>query len=324
MPFSCSRSTAPRSLAKVVSTPITFCMMPLMTMKKMTPTRSWMPFWSFPTSHQMRPSMMAMAIDWPNGARARILLRLRSLKPRLSNVGKVMVNPGTFADSALDGLMDTLFGTGSFFGLPSLSELPSQASTSCRRRSLAALEPSSLVRTCMNKKSAGFAYCGQGKPAVAKWVTASTAPPLKTTCPSKSSMRLSNKAKMSDDGWCMVQTIVLCVLWAKSLMILTSKWALKASRPLVGSSRKRIFGSRTTDMATAQRFRSPPLRPFTLPTGSPTGVSAHASSSNSFRTLSACASLASLAMSAGSVSRAAICTASRAVCEAMMASSCCT
>mmetsp|Transcript_43787 Transcript_43787/g.95580 ORF Transcript_43787/g.95580 Transcript_43787/m.95580 type:complete len:201 (-) Transcript_43787:667-1269(-) len=200
-------------------------MTPLTHMKKATPVRSWMPFWSSPTCHQTEPRSRDMAMAWPKGAWPRILLRWRSRSPRLSSTGKATPKPGAGWEAAWP--RPSAEPSARPASSSSLARaLSAQASTSSRRRPPAAASPSSLERTCMKRKSAGFAYCGQGKPAAAKCPTASGALLLKTTWPASSSMRSSNMAKMSDEGWCTVKMTVLGLEWARSLRSFTSSLAL--------------------------------------------------------------------------------------------------
>mmetsp|Transcript_86700 Transcript_86700/g.240455 ORF Transcript_86700/g.240455 Transcript_86700/m.240455 type:complete len:433 (-) Transcript_86700:440-1738(-) len=332
-PFSCSRSTAPRSSPKVESTPMVFIIMPFVVMKKSTPTLSCTEFWSFPTRNQMSDRSTPTITAWRICARPRMGFRLRSLKPRRSSTTYCTLMGQGFC-KAREARLVALSRRTILSGKPSTenslctacSRAPFcgarlQACRSNSPRSPSAPEPSGATSTCMNKKSAGLAYCGQGKPTPPKCGTASAAGPLKTTWPPRRIMRSSKSAKMSEEGWCSVHTTVLLASWAWPFRTLTSKCALKASKPLVGSSRKKICGSRTADMATAVRLRSPPLSPLTLPRGSPTGVSAHPSNWKIFKTCATRSRFIAVAMLPGSVRSAAMVTASRTVCEAMMASS---
>mmetsp|Transcript_27525 Transcript_27525/g.69469 ORF Transcript_27525/g.69469 Transcript_27525/m.69469 type:complete len:98 (-) Transcript_27525:816-1109(-) len=93
--------------------------------------------------------------------------------------------------------------------------------------------------------------------------------------PWASSMRLSNMLKMSELGWWMVATTVLPAD-ARLLRVWTTLNAVYVSKPLVGSSRKRMLGSVMSSIAMAVRFLSPPEIPPLSP-ALPMTVSAHLS-----------------------------------------------
>mmetsp|Transcript_15345 Transcript_15345/g.33708 ORF Transcript_15345/g.33708 Transcript_15345/m.33708 type:complete len:133 (+) Transcript_15345:1326-1724(+) len=104
-------------------------------------------------------------------------------------------------------------------------------------------------------------------------------------------MTWSTKAKISLLGWCNVQMTVHPAE-ARSLSTLTTWYAAKESKPLVGSSRQTISGRVMSSTPMAVRFRCPPDNP--LMTELPTIVSAQRVSPNEARSSEMSSLLSSL------------------------------
>eukprot|EP01139_Manchomonas_bermudensis_P017083 Amastigsp_a515857_10.p3 type:complete len:191 gc:universal Amastigsp_a515857_10:341-913(+) len=125
---------------------------------------------------------------------------------------------------------------------------------------------SSLMRSIM--WSARLTNAGTGSPTLSRNSGMSLTGPKYATRPWVRNMTLSKSARTDDDGWWMTATTARCCRTAMSLMLLITLSAEVASRPEVGSSRKRIEGSATSSVAIEVRRRSPPETPrmSTLPT----------------------------------------------------------
>ena len=80
----------------------------------------------------------------------------------------------------------------------------------------------------------------------------------------KDYLPILNVAKISDDGWWMVQMTVM-PLFDKCWRDLTTRRAVAKSSPEVGSSQNSNFGSVINSCARLNRLRSPPDKVFFTP-----------------------------------------------------------
>ena len=182
-------------------------------MKKSAPERSCTPFWSSATSNQMSAMITPKTTACATTALPAMGLRFTSLTARCSSTPNCTRHAACARGAAAAASRTSTAGRATISAAAASfcarGSDAAHAASSCAARAVSSkCAASASVSTCMKKKSAGLAYVGHAKPAAPKCATDPRASPAYTARPASSSVRSSNSAKMSDEGWWHVHTTV--------------------------------------------------------------------------------------------------------------------
>ena len=174
--------------------------------------------------------------------------------------------------------------------------VPARLSGPCARPCCLTMPRDSLSLTTSRTWSAMLVCSGHGKPHWAKKGPTSPGGPKYTREPSERSSTWSSRRKIAELGWCML-THTIRPPRASSVSVRMIWAAVCESRPLVGSSRKRMLGLVTSSIPMLALRCSPPLT-------DPTRVRATRPRFSSFRTCSTLSPFSSRGQCQGSLSKA--------------------
>mmetsp|Transcript_8168 Transcript_8168/g.23315 ORF Transcript_8168/g.23315 Transcript_8168/m.23315 type:complete len:257 (+) Transcript_8168:874-1644(+) len=207
----------------------------------------------------------------PNLAMRMPLLRMYERNSRLTKTASCAHQPGCRASMMLERFRTMGLGVRRD---ASMRCTMAWFKSLCNHASLISLSTLLFSSSCRCRRnmtwSAGLKFGGHGSQR-RKYSASCTTGPWYTACPSWRMSTSSNIAKISEEGWWMVQRTGTPAM-ARSFNARVSVNAAYESRPLNGSSRKSSLGSVMSSMPTDTRFFSPPEMPFN--NAEPTMVSA--------------------------------------------------